>query len=666
MAILEGDIKILASERLTDNEDGGGKMTGNVIVDGLENNLFDDISELDRTYGNVSLRKIYPAVLTDNVDVYYGANAIVALPPSDPNVSVCLFSTKDWFDERTDARNKIESYVVKGPESTMQLYGDQLEGQRTLLLLQREEVSLPEVGEVYVLSVEDPGLPASEQYVRITEVAHEVQTFTDTVGDFKRRVLTLTIGNPLRETFPGGDPTRYSVHNSETKFRTTSVADASKYYSAHKLSEAVSTGALSLKVDSVYTSLVPSTQAETGVVDAQAGGDRGSYIQAAPDGYSLAQTFPGVGSGLLTLYAPGAVRPFALNVALGGNTGATIKDDGVGGLTAENAWGSFAMSSGTIDYDTGRLDINFTGGVITSATWNFPFHVKQVDLANTHSIPITLSNRGYVYVATLSPIPSPGTLTLDYMALGKWYRLKDNGKGVMAAADGASGIGTGTVNYATGSVNVTLGALPDTETAIMYAWGVNAHYARRDGELTIPNPEIRHTAAQGGLKPTTVSISWLSGAVLKTVTDDGAGQLTGDGTGRVIYSTGELAFTPTSLPDVSSQITIDYEYGASHSENFNPTKDGSGFVTLNLANPPIKPGSVRIQWQTTRYSVYPTAAAETHVIGDDGLGGLTGAEGSINYATGALTFKPQRSYDYQRYYPDYNAGSWIAFGAGFG
>ena len=57
MSIANTDIKLMASERLTDYDDGGGEMTGSEIVDGELNNLFPDISRLDRVNGRVSLRK---------------------------------------------------------------------------------------------------------------------------------------------------------------------------------------------------------------------------------------------------------------------------------------------------------------------------------------------------------------------------------------------------------------------------------------------------------------------------------------------------------------------------------------------------------------------------------------------------------------------------------
>jgi hypothetical protein len=42
MAITDQDIRLMASEVLADTSDGGGRMTGNEVVDGVSNNLFPD------------------------------------------------------------------------------------------------------------------------------------------------------------------------------------------------------------------------------------------------------------------------------------------------------------------------------------------------------------------------------------------------------------------------------------------------------------------------------------------------------------------------------------------------------------------------------------------------------------------------------------------------
>jgi len=108
MAITATDIKLMQSERLTDNADGGGRMSGNEVVDGVSNNLFPDISSLDRVYGRVSLRKAFAAVLTNDTDMLLGGHAIIQSLPADANVSVLIFQTGSHTDERAAAAEWAE------------------------------------------------------------------------------------------------------------------------------------------------------------------------------------------------------------------------------------------------------------------------------------------------------------------------------------------------------------------------------------------------------------------------------------------------------------------------------------------------------------------------------------------------------------------------------
>ena len=59
MAINNNDVKLFESQRPTDEEDGGDRVTGREVIDGNVNNLFQDISRIDRTVGDVALQSIY-------------------------------------------------------------------------------------------------------------------------------------------------------------------------------------------------------------------------------------------------------------------------------------------------------------------------------------------------------------------------------------------------------------------------------------------------------------------------------------------------------------------------------------------------------------------------------------------------------------------------------
>ena len=98
MAITNDDVKLFESQRLSDEEDGGGRVTGREVIDGNVNNLFQDISGIDRTVGYVALSKAFIGVSTDHNDTYLGSLLILTEPPQDKNVSVLLFNT----DSQTD------------------------------------------------------------------------------------------------------------------------------------------------------------------------------------------------------------------------------------------------------------------------------------------------------------------------------------------------------------------------------------------------------------------------------------------------------------------------------------------------------------------------------------------------------------------------------------
>lgn len=100
MTITAADIKLLASERLNDDADGGGFMTGTVVADGVENNLFPDVSSLDRAQGAMDFRKVFAAVLTDTQDVYYGAHLVLDMVPADPAVSAVMRASTGADEDR--------------------------------------------------------------------------------------------------------------------------------------------------------------------------------------------------------------------------------------------------------------------------------------------------------------------------------------------------------------------------------------------------------------------------------------------------------------------------------------------------------------------------------------------------------------------------------------
>jgi hypothetical protein len=638
--ILSDDIKLLASERMTDNTDGGGRITGNEIVDGASNNLFPDISDLDRVYGRVALRKAFVGVQTDDTDVYFGAHLIVQDPPDDPNVGVTMFTiggTTAPADQRTDARNKVESYLIKGPVSRMRLLEDQLEGQRTVRVYQAVDAPLPEVGEVIVLSTEVGGSSGQEQFLRITDVEATVSTFEDTKGTFERAVLTLGVGSALRYRFYGHAAARESGAQPNTRVRETTVADTSKYYGTRPAAVAAELGDRSVQVSTIFAPLVPSAQGESPVVDARAAGDLGMVIAAGPERTITVTDYTGTGwNG--PLYLSGPCVPGSVSVTRDGG-GWTLTDDGRGNLL--NA----GVIAGTVDYANGVLTpSSMLSHNSILATYTPGASVSGI--THTGGIAVTLATRGYNYTATLSPIPQPGQLFIDFRSQGRWYRIRDNGSGELSGD--VSGIGVGTVNYTTGSVIVTLGALPDVDSGVMFQWGAGIDYSIDTGEIGI-DYALLHTLPSAA-EPGSVSVAWNDGTA-RSATADSSGNFSGHATGRILHATGEIRLKPTTLPAPGTTFTFTYDELAGSSALI----ANANTLTFSLPTP-VTPGSVLLRVPATGVEYQfsnpalvalsdPADVSAVLEIRDDGAGNFIGdclAGGTINYATGACTVQPYK------------------------
>lgn len=639
MAITSLDIKFRQSERMTDFSDGGGRMSAVEIVDGDMNNVFPDRSDLGAILGNVSLRKMFLHVDTMNTDTYLGAFVFLTDPPAEPLVDVTLFNTASATDERTAAQNYVEAYRTKGTKTQFVLYGTHLAGQMTLQVYCRAETSSPDIGDVLCLSVEASGYAPQEQYVRVQSVASRITTtFEDSQGQFERDVLVIQITQALLYPFIGQeDPKRFTGDSPPpTKIRRTSVANAARYYAVKPTIDAADLGALTVKIENPYVAIVPSSQAETPIVDQLAGLGSLALIKSSAD---AALTFGGAMSGaanvMVTRYlgTPYARRTLVLTIG-----GVELRDNGSGEIVATDplntGW------SGVADYATGAFalakDVGFSGTVSASAT------AAGAITEQAYSIPIvvTPATRQQTYVYQIPAQPSPGTVIIDFRALGKWIRLYDNGAGQLS---GNAGEGSGTINYATGSVAVTLGALPDIDSAVILAWGTDLRAHDSHSEITIPAPDFRQQLDHTGIVPDTLEMAWLSGAVAKTATANAAGVISGDATGLVDHIAGVATFTTAATPD--GLITYSYDYvdpADVRSEVFTPTPV-AGIASVVVTGAPMAANSVRASWflsYRSRWFLAPTTVDDgTGSWADRTDGFATAVAGSINYATGDISLE---------------------------
>lgn len=643
MPITETDIKIFKSARMSDTPDGGGRMSAEVVQSGVDNNIFDDVSNLDRVYGNVSLRKVFVGVMTNDRDKYLGARAIIDKPPADPNIHGLIFDASSLFDTRAQTSVKVESYLAPGGFYQGLLYGNHLAGMSTVMLIQQEDRSVPTVGQVLLLR-KNEGLPNEfDQYVKVTSVSSTVQTFTDANGDFTRRVVTCNTSDALREAFPGFQANRIDTDlnfTGKTRVFDTVVADASQYYGIRPLETAASIGAFSIKADSAYSPLLPSAQVETPIADARSNGLSNAMVTT---GDPITQTATINFTTTQQLFIGGGVLPGSLSI--------------VGGTVTLTDEAGVLMNGGTevgaIDYENGICTLSTNVFSTTSLVITYSPAVSAPFVDQSRGIGINIANRSLSYVLTLGSPPAPGSLSVSYLVSGRWYVLRDNGAGGVLGA--TSALGAGTINYQTGTLAVTLGALPDVGGALVIQWSERTATAPQSnvdmlngGKAYFPINSDGALSENPGAKPFspgTISITWNDG-VSRTATDDGNGNISGAATGRVDYVKGIAWVSPNVLPPVGTVFTLNTSSRTLSGTNGSITSVGGNIgagvqpfsisfdlvLTFSLGAPP-------------QFVVSPTSFDRTVRVVDDGAGklifddGVNGRVqvGTVNYSTGDVS-----------------------------
>lgn len=667
MTILATDIKMRQSQRLTDNPDGGGRMVQAEIVDGAMNNLFPDIGDEERTTGRSTLRKMFVHVDTPGPDVLKDAIAVLIDPPSDPRVTVTMFATGSYSDVRLDAKNRVESYITRGTESRFILLGDHFSGQMTIQVYTTKDAPSPDINDnLSLLTLAASGRDPGEQYVRVkTVLSRTTRTFTDDQGAFERDVLVIELVNALLLNFYGQEVIRYTATKPGTRIYETNVVDATSYHSVKRLTAAGKPGDLSVQIDSPYVPIVPTSTAETAVSDVLAGMGTLSHVPSGPAN-SLALSFSSTFAAgvavtrfLGTGMAVGSVKVLVGSIEL--------TDDGTGGLASA----ALTPWSGTVDYQAGAVSIVHATGVGSTSVSITATPAGTIPMQGfTDEIAVTQNNQGMVWLAQLEPLPAPGTVVVDYRALGRWYRLTDNGRGQLV---GKPGQGSGTINYMSGSLVLTAGALPDLDSSIITAWGTPIIAEARAGDTSIKPPALRFLLEHAGAIPGTVRLTVRVGGASVSVVDNGVGGLLvgSELRGSITYATGECLLQLETLPDANSVVAVSYDWGEPLHAAPQPVPDGNGLVSFSLPQGPVKPGSVMLDWVVTvmrdAYNLASAPQPMRVIAKDDGNGNLvavsvgdtaaTTALGAINYSTGAVTLQAGKFMIRQVSYPQYELRS---------
>lgn len=590
MPITVSDLKFFQSERMTDEADGGGRMSAIEIAPGAENSVCDDISDVDRAAGDVSIRKFYAAVTNPEPEKYLDAGIAVFKPPADPAVSVVIFSTGDFYDERQQLKERLESAITRGSAHQGYLWGPHQAGARAVTLWQYPEAKLPDLGMRLELVARAGTVTLYSQVLWVIKVVDTLMIVRDGQDTITIRQVICELAAPLVYNFEGGDPKKSSPSVSSLKallYETRYNADAVAIYGIQPLTADAAVGDYTLRIAGLYAPMIPTAFSETALADVTPGGDDVQMAAASEGEVSTTTTLqvvkPGVSWHLGTGCLPGSLR-----IAV---SGATITD--LGGVL--NLAGN---QIGTIEYSNGVCVWNDScpnyGTASKTATWTPA--AQAVRIADTAAQPVTVTNRGFVWVFTLGPIPSPGSTRVSYRVNNQWYTLADDGSGALRGVD--SSYGSGSVNFASGTVTITTGELPDVGSEILYFWGTEVNYKTRGGGF-VPPPRVVGKTANGAVTPGSVSVTWGVGDDAKTLTDAAFdGNLSGeDGVGFIRYLTGEWWVMPNVLPEMGTDFTIDYEYGPPITETIPaPLRNLEGDLQFTLTNLP-RPGTVNVQYQ---------------------------------------------------------------------
>lgn len=703
--ITEQEVGLYKPQRQGNFAESGGSVTSSPIDPSRPDEIFPDLTEFGRVDNETEIAKVFLGVNSGDDATYQKCHVMLAKGPSDPNVHVALFSTGDHHDARADIQSAMESAgFIASTEHRWILMGAHPQGMGSVRLFSLSNAPnamtpvsdpQPEPNDVVCLSVEGAGLTAHRQYQRIgTKLAEYNQLFTEGDREFYKTIIVLTISQPLDQDYPGVETVvRTASFARPTLVRSCQFADALDCKGIKKLQVDASATDSIIKIDSPYGVLVPSSTTSTPLVDQPAVESRPTYVQAgAANSLAASAALAGAGTDhAATLYFGTGFLPGSLALSIGG---AAHTDNGNGAISGPTG----TLFGGTVDYGAGEVRITASAAWAQAVSATATPAATVYGAAYTKAATVLANTQSLNWVDLLSPVPAPQTVSVDYRAAKRWYRMEDNGKGALVDAIGGGG---GSVDYTSGSTIATTGALPDIGSSILYSWGSPVRAANRAGTAIAVTPEIVFDLDEMPV-PGSYSVSWLSDGETKTATDNGAGGLTGDATGTLLYAGKKVRLRPAAMPDANSQFASDYDYGSPAAQTFNPilrpggaageylvgavfsnnpsafggwffsptsawyfsgwpnvpvpvNADASAYaITLTLTDAP-EPGSVHIKYPLGHVRVTGNASGSTASyveLQDDGQGGLIIIAGPgvpdgtplvgavVSYAAKTITFAP--------------------------
>ena len=646
MSITADDIVIYESERMTDEDNGGGRVTGKLVPDNTTNALFGKTSRMDRTNGRTNIIKVFCGVRTPTAEAYQGSHFVIDKDAQDAHTNMIAFPGTAT-DTRAEAQARIEQYLVPGYDARVYILGDAYKGQRSILLFQDPAAPIPELGSTLYLFGKDPDTGNQyEEFIKISSMTVGSQVFTYELNSqfytLTRRVMTIKLSARLEFRWYGGQPYPTGVRRTDSitpaSVLTTQVADASRYYGASALKTSAKAGDATIRVKEVYKPIVPAAYSENRITDQLALSEL-AQVSAMGSSQTRSYTFALVSGSQSRTYLERIPSRGSLSLNIDGGT---YKDNGAGDLKFISGNDNFSKVS--VNFETGQIDAYRKSGVFTStATATFTPAARIIGAAISFAIAVTVTNRTFNWTRDLSEnIPEDGSVTVMYRALGKWQMLQDDGTGQL------SGNGTGSVSSLTGALGFTCDVMPDVDSHIIVSYiprGALDYTTLGGQSKTVTKEQTMQTTNM--IKPNTVVVKWVSGGVERTLTENGAGVLAGYGTGTALYSRKTLKFTPTGFPD-DGVYHVSYTRAPSRLVSVTMPSNSNTPATFSVGEALVA-GLTSITFSVYRNTSQGVVSIKDVTLTDDGAGHLlrNGVQvGTIDYATGAGSFAWSEQYSY--------------------
>lgn len=560
MKINQSDLKFYPSERLTDNDDGGGLAMGAPIK---PDEIFDPISSLARVNGGIAMRKLFAKVARNDDEALIGSFVAITKPPVDASVSYLLFAADKFGEMRKAAINRIESYNSLSVRSNYVLLGNAIKGSNMILVYSHDKV-MPQKGAVFALVSDD-----NYEYVQVEDMVGVLRSFM--YGDNVRSVLVikLTLTKVLSHEFIGLEyPDWGSAVRLTTKIYETSVTDSARFFG---IKPARVTGN-KVHVPSIFDNLIPTTTKETIFSDARALPNLTRFLPLHD--ISLA-----INASTNKLYLAPIHKGTLMIDKMSDKDGQIIQN---------------GQNVGTVDYKTGQVVFDHAQYIS-----RVNYTAAMVDEASVHSMGIGINTLNQSKSFALELIPKPISVQIHYRAQGNWYSL--------SADDGVFvGRGTGSINNS--AVQFTTDELPDIDSTLIIQWTVdvglnkeaidvnNAKHARFDwarvshgffgeNQVFLEVGGVRRALTyDGNFNLDNVE---LDGDVLKVYTDEAVGaQIAIHAVSRdyktVVYNNG-YDLGQALLPNTLSAIFANNGGSARDDGNGNMVQNGQNVGTVDYA-----------------------------------------------------------------------------------